>query len=52
MNLWEAFRSALGGVASHKLRTGLTMLGIMFGVGAVISMLSIGAGRGACRPRR
>jgi putative ABC transport system permease protein len=44
MNLWEAFRSALGGVSSHKLRSGLTMLGIMFGVGAVISMLSIGAG--------
>jgi putative ABC transport system permease protein len=44
MNLWEAFRSALGGVSSHKLRSGLTMLGIMFGVGAVIAMLSIGAG--------
>jgi putative ABC transport system permease protein len=44
VNLWEAFRSALDGVASHKLRAGLTMLGIMFGVGAVISMLSIGAG--------
>jgi putative ABC transport system permease protein len=44
LNLWEAFRSALGGVASHKLRSGLTMLGIMFGVGAVIAMLSIGAG--------
>ena len=44
MSLWEAFRSALGGVSSHKLRSGLTMLGIMFGVGAVISMLSIGAG--------
>ena len=44
MNLLEAFRSALGGVAAHKLRSGLTMLGIMFGVGAVIAMLSIGAG--------
>jgi putative ABC transport system permease protein len=44
VNLWEAFRSALGGLSSHKLRSGLTMLGIMFGVGAVISMLSIGAG--------
>jgi putative ABC transport system permease protein len=44
VNLWEAFRSAVGGVSSHKLRSGLTMLGIMFGVGAVISMLSIGAG--------
>ena len=44
MNLLEAFRSALGGVSAHKLRSGLTMLGIMFGVGAVIAMLSIGAG--------
>ncbi len=44
MKIGEAFRSAVDGVASHKLRTGLTMLGIMFGVGAVISILSIGAG--------
>jgi putative ABC transport system permease protein len=44
MSFWEAFRSALGGVSAHKLRSGLTMLGIMFGVGAVIAMLSIGAG--------
>jgi len=29
---------------THKLRTFLTMLGIIFGVGAVISMLSIGEG--------
>ena len=44
MSFWEAFRSAIGGVSAHKLRSGLTMLGIMFGVGAVIAMLSIGAG--------
>jgi putative ABC transport system permease protein len=44
MNLGEAFRSASDGISTHKLRSGLTMLGIMFGVGAVISMLSIGAG--------
>jgi putative ABC transport system permease protein len=44
MTFWEAFRSAWGGVSAHKLRAGLTMLGIMFGVGAVIAMLSIGAG--------
>ncbi len=44
MKLGEAFRSAVDGVASHKMRSGLTMLGIMFGVGAVISILSIGAG--------
>ncbi|UCE03191.1 MAG: ABC transporter permease [Candidatus Latescibacterota bacterium] len=28
----------------HKLRTALTMLGVIFGVGAVIAMLSIGEG--------
>jgi len=33
-----------GSLAAHKLRTLLTMLGMIFGVGAVISMLSIGAG--------
>src|SRR5580658_5091536 len=37
-------RMSLGNLASHKLRTLLTMLGMIFGVGAVISMLSIGAG--------
>jgi putative ABC transport system permease protein len=40
----EALRSALGNLAAHKLRSALTMLGIIFGVGAVIAMLSIGAG--------
>jgi putative ABC transport system permease protein len=44
MNLGEAFRSASDGLSAHKMRSGLTMLGIMFGVGAVISMLAIGAG--------
>ena len=40
----ETFRTALDNLASHKLRTALTMLGMIFGVGAVIAMLSIGAG--------
>src|SRR5438874_11181961 len=31
-------------LASHKLRSLLTMLGMIFGVAAVVSMLSIGAG--------
>src|SRR6188768_1517848 len=44
MHLSEAFLSALDNLSSHKLRSGLTMLGMMFGVGAVIAMLSIGAG--------
>ncbi|HSU83766.1 MAG TPA: ABC transporter permease, partial [Thermoanaerobaculia bacterium] len=30
--------------AAHKLRSALTMLGMIFGVGAVIAMMSIGAG--------
>jgi putative ABC transport system permease protein len=40
----EALRSALGNLAAHKLRSALTMLGMIFGVGAVIAMMSIGAG--------
>jgi len=40
----EAFHSALDNLAAHKLRSALTMLGMIFGVGAVIAMLSIGAG--------
>jgi putative ABC transport system permease protein len=42
--LIDAFVAALGSLAEHKLRTTLTMLGMMFGVGAVVAMLSIGAG--------
>ena len=40
----ETLRTALDNLATHKLRTALTMLGMIFGVGAVIAMLSIGAG--------
>jgi putative ABC transport system permease protein len=44
VSLLEALRSALDNLASHKLRSVLTMLGMIFGVGAVIAMLSIGSG--------
>jgi putative ABC transport system permease protein len=44
MTLDETFAVALQNLATHKLRTALTMLGMIFGVGAVIAMLSIGAG--------
>jgi len=37
-------RMALGALRAHLLRTGLTMLGIIIGVGAVIAMVSVGAG--------
>jgi len=40
----EMLRLALRSLALHKMRSGLTGLGIIFGVGAVVSMLSIGEG--------
>ena len=44
MDFGEAFASGIESLRVRKLRSGLTMLGIIFGVGAVIAMLSIGAG--------
>src|SRR5213593_2554621 len=44
MDLGEALASGLSSLRTHKLRSMLTMLGIIFGVGAVIAMLSIGSG--------
>jgi putative ABC transport system permease protein len=44
VELNEALRTAVANLADHTLRSALTMLGIIFGVGAVIAMLSIGAG--------
>jgi putative ABC transport system permease protein len=44
MNLIESVRIALRSVSANKLRSGLTMLGIIIGVMAVITMLSIGRG--------
>jgi putative ABC transport system permease protein len=42
--LFQALRIALRSLRVNKLRTALTMLGIMIGVGAVIAMVSVGAG--------
>lgn len=44
MNFSESFSVGFNGLHTHKLRSLLTMLGIIFGVAAVISMLSIGEG--------
>ncbi len=44
MTLWASVRMALGALGAHKLRTVLTMLGIVVGVAAVIAMISVGAG--------
>jgi putative ABC transport system permease protein len=40
----EAWRIGLENLRSHKLRSFLTTLGVIFGVTAVVSMLSIGEG--------
>jgi putative ABC transport system permease protein len=44
MNQLETFKISVKGLQSNKLRAGLTMLGIVFGVAAVIAMMSIGEG--------
>lgn len=40
----RVFQISFDALAAHRLRTFLTMLGVIFGVGAVIAMLSIGEG--------
>jgi len=44
MHFIEALKDAWEELWHHKLRTALTLLGMIFGVGAVIAMLSIGEG--------
>ncbi len=44
MNAVAALRSALRALAANKLRSVLTMLGIIIGVGAVITMIAVGRG--------
>ena len=45
MKKWfEPFSTAWVGVTSHKLRSSLTILGIVIGIAAVISLMSIGKG--------
>jgi putative ABC transport system permease protein len=44
MNLGQAIIEALESLNSNKLRSSLTILGIVIGVGAVIAMLAVGNG--------
>jgi putative ABC transport system permease protein len=47
MNLLLTFKIAIRALARNKLRSSLTMLGIIIGVGAVIANLAIGQGASA-----
>ena len=47
MSFFESIRVSFRSLSANKLRSILTMLGIIIGVGAVIALLSIGEGAGA-----
>ena len=44
MNLSESFLTALDSLVANKLRSALTMLGVIIGVAAVIALMSLGNG--------
>jgi len=44
LKLFEALKIALHGLLSNKMRSLLTMLGVIIGVGSVITLISIGEG--------
>jgi len=44
MNIWEAARIALRGLRSNRMRSVLTMLGIIIGVSSVILLVAFGNG--------
>ena len=44
MSLWETVQLCLEAILANRLRSALTMLGIIFGVGAVIGAVSLTAG--------
>ena len=44
MNLLGTLQSAFSSLGSNKLRAGLTVLGVVIGVAAVISLMSVGRG--------
>jgi putative ABC transport system permease protein len=44
VNVWQSVKIAVNALRVNKLRSALTMLGIIIGVGAVIAMVGVGAG--------
>jgi putative ABC transport system permease protein len=47
MKIWDCFATAIRSLLGNKLRSILTMLGILIGVAAVISVLSLGSAQTA-----
>src|SRR4249920_4099541 len=47
MNLAETVRVSFHSLGANKLRAGLTMLGVIIGVAAVIALLAVGQGASA-----
>jgi putative ABC transport system permease protein len=46
MNILESIRLALGSLRTNKMRSILTMLGIIIGVGSIVALLAFGNGYG------
>ncbi|MGW4694416.1 ABC transporter permease [Kitasatospora sp. YST-16] len=44
MIAWQMLRFAVGGLAANKVRSALTMLGVLIGVASVILLLAVGNG--------
>jgi len=44
VKLYDSFRSALQSLVVNKLRSALTMLGVIIGVASVIAMVAVGNG--------
>ena len=44
MGIGESIQVAIEALIANKLRAGLTMLGIIIGVGAVIALMAVGQG--------
>jgi len=44
MKTRDTFEEAINGVTANKVRSGLTVLGIVIGIGSVIAMISVGQG--------
>jgi putative ABC transport system permease protein len=44
MKIIQSFKIALKGLGTNRMRSALTMLGVVIGVTAVVSLMSIGEG--------